>query len=99
MVTCVPAAVFGDDAGSTWTTSGAAGVDGVGNELGVTGSTSGSDGLFSFMKICVYWPALVSASPITPVVLAVFAQLPRMVSRWPQHPPLPEDVQSRLVPP
>ena len=38
----------------TWTTSGAAAVDGVGSELGVMGSMRVSAGSTWFMKIWVY---------------------------------------------
>src|SRR5271163_2123889 len=99
MVTGVPAPVLALEAGMTWTTSGAAAVDGVGSVLGVRVSVRESAGSSWFMKIWVYWPVLVSASPICAVWVPVVVQGPRMFSRWPQHPPAPADVQWRFVPP
>ena len=99
IATGVPAAVRGEEAGSTCTTSGAVELEGVGKELGVIGSTRESAGSFWLAKICVYCPAEVSASPIIAVWLPVVVQLPRMLSRWPQHALLSGVVQSRLVPP
>src|ERR1700683_3118976 len=99
MVTGVPAPVRALEAGVTWTTSGGAAVDGVGSVLGVTASVRASAGSSWFMKIWVYWPELVSASPIWAVWLTVVVQGPRMWSRCPQPPAAPADVQSRLVPP
>ena len=82
MVTGVPAAVLGEESGSTWTTSGADAVAGVGRELGVSGSASGVVAGSSWLaKICVYWPPLVSASPIWAVWVPVVVQLPKMLSR------------------
>ena len=65
----------------TWTTSGAAAVDGVGSVLGVRVSTRVSAGSCWFMKIWVYWPEVVSASPIWAVCVPVVVQGPRMLSR------------------
>ena len=76
-----------------------AAVDGVGSVLGVRGSMRESAGSSWFMKIWVYWPVLVSASPIWAVWLPVVVQGPRMLSRWPQHEASVADVQERLVPP
>ena len=91
--------MLGEEAGSTCTTSGDADVAGVGSELGVIGSTSGSAGFFWLAKICAYWPPEVSASPIMAVWLPVVVQLPRMLSRWPQQSMLSGVVHLMLVPP
>src|SRR5271157_6630818 len=98
MVTGVPAPVFGDDDGSTCTTSGTAAVDGVGRELGVTVSTSESAGSGWVAKISAYWPVDVLASPIMAVWVPLVVTLPRMLSRWPQHRLSVGRAQSRLVP-
>ena len=81
IVTGVPAAVLEEEAGMTWTTSGAAAVDGVGRPLGVTGSMSLSAGSIWLAKSWVYCPELVSASPICAFCVPVVAQGQRMLSR------------------
>ncbi len=100
IVTGVPAAVLDVDAGKTWTTSGTAAVLGVGSEPGVMVSVSVSAGSTWLAKIWVYWPAVVSASPIWAVwVPLMVVQLPRILSRCPQQSTSPGEVQSALVPP
>ena len=98
-MTGVPAAAFDVEAGLSWTTSGGAGVDGVGSAPGAMVSTGTSGVPVWFMKTWVYWPAFVSASPICAVWLPLVVQDPRMLSRWPQHPDMSWGVHSRLVPP
>ena len=80
-MTGVPAAAVAVEEGRTWTTSGAAGVVGVGNAPGVMVSTSVCGVPVWFMKICVYWPAFVSASPIWAVWLPLVVHGPKMLSR------------------
>lgn len=93
------AAVLGDEAGSTWTTSGALGLIGVGSELGVRLSTKESAGLVWLAKIWAYWPSAVSPSPICGVVVPVVLQGPRMALRWPQQSVDEAEAHNRLVPP
>ena len=65
----------------TWTTSGAAAVDGVGSVLGVRVSMPGRPGPPGWQKSWVYWPETVSASPIWAVCVPLVVQGPRMLSR------------------
>ena len=99
MVTGVPAPVLEDEDGNTCTTSGAVAVDGVGNALGLIVSTRGSAGSGLVAKISAYWPVDVLPAPIAAVWEPLVVTVPRMLSRWPQHPLSVGWVQSRLVPP